>query len=98
MVVYFDSMVNNASVYRFCIIVEKTPTHIKGVHLATFGWSTTLPRALANSSFWLPVEPATGGPPRLETINGIPQWVSLRKLHDIVGQKVSVLVDLITYY
>ena len=89
---YFDSMVQNASVYRFCIIVEVAPT-IKAVHLATFGWSTTLPAVLTNSRFWLPVEPAAGGTGRLGSINGIPQWVSLRKLHDIVGQKVSLVFD-----
>ena len=84
-------MVQNASVYRFCIIVEVAPT-IKVVHLATFGWSTTLPTVLTNSKFWLPVEPAAGGTGRLGSINGIPQWVSLCKLHDIVGQRVSVIL------
>ena len=85
-------MVQNASVYRFCIIVEVAPT-IKAVHLATFGWSTTLPAVLTNSRLWLPVEPAAGGTGRLGSINGIPQWVSLRKLHDIVGPKVSLAFD-----
>ena len=85
-------MVQNASVYRFCIIVEVAPT-IKVVHLATFGWSMTLPAVLTNSRFWLPVEPAAGGTGRLGSINGIPQWVSLRKLHDIVGPKVSLVFD-----
>ena len=89
---YFDSMVQNASVYRFCIIVEVAPT-IKAVHLATFGWSTTLPAVLTNSRLWLPVEPDAGGTGRLGSINGIPQWVSLRKLHDIVGPKVSLVFD-----
>ena len=89
---YFDSMVQNASVYRFCIIVEVAPT-IKVVHPATFRWSTTLPAVLTNSRFWLPVGLAAGGTGRLGSINGIPQWVSLRKLHDIVGPKVSLVFD-----
>ena len=92
MVKTFDSMVQNANVYRFCIIVETTATSIKAVHLATFGWSTSIPAVISNSKLWLPVEPASGAPGRLDSINGIPQWVSLCKLHDIVGQRVSVIL------
>ena len=90
-------MVQNASAYRFCIIVEITPTSIKAVHLATFGWRTSVPQVISDSSIWLPVEPALEGTVRLESINGIPQWVSLRKLHDVVRQKGSLLVNLMTY-
>ena len=66
------------------------------VYLATFSRRTSLPSTL-DPVFWLPVLPVESEEGSrdlyepLPSINGVPQWVSLRRCILIVGSKVNII-------
>ena len=60
------------------------------VYMATFGGRASLPAAI-DPNFWVPVQPAGRGKENrgsydpISSVNGIAQWVSIRK-HIVLGE------------